>query len=98
MTFKDDLIADLHIFLDPNDFGDQATYKGNPINGQFFSGYENASPFESNVESRKTWFVVRSTDVPGVVHGDTITIGATVYTIMAIEPEDSELTILRLAT
>ena len=97
MTFKEDLITDLPIFVDPNDFGKVATYKGNPVNIQFYSVFEEISPMESGIESKRTWALAKTDDVAGAVHGDTLTVDGTVYTIMGIEHEDGDLSVLRLS-
>ncbi len=96
MSFQDDMLTDLSVFFNPDEFGRQAIYKGNTIQGQLFSEYESAALFESSVESRKTWFVARSSDVLDAVHGDTLTIDGVAYKIIEIEPEDSGITALRL--
>lgn len=97
MTFREDLITDLSIFVEPNDFGKIATYRGNPVNIQFYSVFEEISPMESGIESRKTWALAKTDDVAGAVHGDTLMVDETVYTIMGIEHEDGGLSVLRLS-
>lgn len=96
MTFKEDLINDLSIFVDPNDFGKVGTYKGNPINIQFYNVFEEISPMESGIESRKIWAVAKTGDVTDAVHGDNLTVDGIDYIIAGIEHEDGGLSVLRL--
>ena len=95
MTFKDDLITDLPIFLSSDEFGKKATYKGTEIDIQFYSPYEEASPMEMGIKSRRVWAVARASDVADAVDGDTLTVDGVDYSIK-VKPGDSGLTTLEL--
>ena len=51
---------------------------------------------EAGVESSAPFALVRTSDVPNVVQGDTIAISGTTYTIWAVEPDGEGMTDLRL--
>ncbi len=96
MAFQDNLIADLDIFLNADEFGELATFKGNSIKVQFYKSFDPASPGDVNIETRRVWAVAKTNDVSEAVHGDTLTIDGMAYKIIGIEPGDSGLTTLRL--
>ncbi len=96
MSFKDHLTADLDVFLNTDEFGKLATFKGNSIKVQFYKSFDPASPGDVNIETRRVWAVAKTSDVGAAVHGDTLTVDGTAYKIIGIEPGDSDLTTLRL--
>lgn len=53
------------------------------VDGLFSAAY--VDPF--NVESASPMFLCKSVDVLGVVHGDTVTEGATVYKVRNVQPD-----------
>ena len=52
---------------------------------------------EVGVESSAPFALVRTSDVPNVVQGDTIAISGTTFTIWAVEPDGEGMTDLRLS-
>jgi len=51
---------------------------------------------DQTVESSQPVALVRSSDVPSVVQGDTLTISSVGYTIVEVQPDNESMTQLRL--
>lgn len=72
------------------DFGTAAVFSGTgaTIAGIFDNDYLEAM---GRVQASAPLFVCASADVPGAVHGQTITVGATVYKIVGVEPDANQV-------
>lgn len=72
------------------DFGTSAVFSGN---GATISGILDADYLEAmgRVQASEPMFVCATADVPGVVHGQTLTVGATVYKIVGVEPNANQM-------
>lgn len=86
---------DLSVFLRTEDFGTAAVYSGSgeTINGILDTEYEEPM---GRVQAYKPVFTCRTSDVASASHGQTLTIGATVYKIRGVEPDGTGITLLKL--
>lgn len=88
---------DISLILDPEDFGTAATYSGATINGIFDN---ETVPMDAGgtaqVHQQQPRFTCRTTDVSGVASGDTITISAVDYNIVAWIHDGTGVTVLQL--
>ena len=79
----------MSVFFDPAGFTRTALLKGTTnITVQFFDGYEDAINEESGIASSVPSALVKSSDIVGVVQGDTLQIDGVEYKIAEIEPDD----------
>jgi len=97
MTFKEDLTNDLDIFLNENEFAVDITYQAATIQGIFDAEFSSAVEGEIGIESTVPQVLVKTTDVPSVAHGQTMTINAVVYNIIAIQPDGTGMTLILLS-
>ena len=88
---------DLSLILNVEDFGTAATYGGGTINGIFDN---ETVPMDAGgtaqVHQEQPRFTCRTTDVPSVASGDTITINAITYNIVAWIHDGTGVTVLQL--
>lgn len=100
---------DMSLYLRTEDFGTSAVYSGSgaTIKGIFDAQYEEAFALErgasssygdlyGRVQASSPVFTCATADVASAGHGQTITIGATVYKITGVEPDGTGMTVLRL--
>lgn len=85
-----DWAADLPQMLD--DFGTAATVGGVEVIGIFDAAYQDALGIAGNTPVLQC----ASADIPDVAQGAAVSIGARRYTVVAIEPDGTGLTLLRL--
>lgn len=93
LDFAEDLLESLSC----DDHGVEAIFNCTTIEGILDNAYEDVAaggpvPFAMS----HPHFSCRTTDVPGVARGDTLTIGTVIYTIRNIEPDGTGLTVLML--
>ena len=89
--------ADRLSFLDVDEFGVSATYDGaTAIIGIFDNDFLQVLGGEIGVESSGPQFLCRTADVSSVVHGKTLLIGSTTYTVKGVEPDGTGMTTLML--
>jgi hypothetical protein len=96
-TFKDDLTNDLEIFLNSDEFAVDVTYLGNTIQGIFDDEFSSAVQGEMGVESTVPQVLLRTSDVPNVAHGETMTINSVVYQVIGIQPDGTGMTLILLS-
>ncbi len=98
MTFKDDLLTDLDVFLDGDEFADEFVFSrsGLTIKGIFDNEFETAV---DDVETTQPAVTVKDTDVTGIVQGDTLTrvSDSVVYNVTGPHPDGTGLTIVLLS-
>lgn len=72
------------------DFGTSATFSGNgaTIQGILDTDYVEAM---GRVQASEPIFVCATSDVPSVVHGQTLTVGATVFKVVGVEPNANQM-------
>ena len=82
LTFKDQLEEDVAVFLNPDEFGEEAVYSrtGETINVLLDKEQEAETGRFIDV------LLLKASDVVGLVMGDTFTVGATVYVNASKEP------------
>ena len=76
---------------------DQAIWGGVSINGVFNNNFYPSSMQEGIVETSSPEFTCKTSDVPGVAHGNEITINNKVYKVIGVQPDNAGLTTLILS-
>ncbi len=76
------------------DFAVAATFSGGTKQAIFDNGY--AGAFAGMVPDTDPRLTCRTSDVSAVAVGDSVTVNAVAYTVCAIEPDGTGITILRL--
>lgn len=91
MPFTEDMSA----YFRTADFGTAAVYSGS---GATINGVLDAEYLEpmGRVQASTPVFACATADVASATHGQTLTIGATVYKIVGVEPDGTGMTVLRL--
>lgn len=86
---------DMSLYLRTADFGTAAVYSGSgaTINGILDADYDEAM---GRVQASTPLFACATADVANATHGQTLTVGATVYKIVGVEPDGTGMTVLRL--
>ena len=97
MTFKSDLINDLDIFLDDDEFAVEITFDGGTVLGIFDNEFAVAVEGEIGIESATPQVLVKDSDIAGATHGQTMTIDSVVYKIIGIHPDGTGLTLILLS-
>ena len=77
-------------------FGDTSAGSSSTITALLSRAYFAESVGDQTVESSQPVAQVRSSDVPSVVQGDTLTISSVGYTIVEVMPDNESMTKLRL--
>ena len=77
-------------------FGDTSAGFSVTIRALLSKAYFAESIGDQTVESSQPVALVRSSDVPSVVQGDTLTISSVAYTIVEVQPDNESMTQLRL--
>ena len=77
-------------------FGDTSAGSSATITALLSKAYFAESIGDQTVESSQPVALVRSSDVPSVVQGDTLTISSVGYTIVEVQPDNESMTQLRL--
>lgn len=90
MTVFTDAMTEI---LNDEDLGEDALYEGNTIRVLFQNGFV----VVNGVETTAPMAECLDTDVAGVAHGDTITVGGITYNIIGIQPTGSGTTKLILS-
>jgi hypothetical protein len=77
-------------------FAVDAVYSVGPatIRGIFDAAY--FEPFGGQMQGNSPAFTTKTSNVPSAAHGQTLTIGGTVYTVVGVEPDGTGVTVLRL--
>ena len=77
-------------------FGDTSAGSSSTITALLSRAYFAESVGDQTVESSQPVAQVRTSDVPSVVQGDTLTISSAGYTIVEVMPDNESMTKLRL--
>ena len=77
-------------------FGDTSAGSSSTITALLSRAYFAESVGDQTVESSQPIAQVRTSDVPSVVQGDTLTISSVGYTIVEVMPDNESMTKLRL--
>ena len=94
MTVETD--ADRLAFLDDRDFGAVATWQGTQVKGLLDKPYQAAFEGTAPLEAARPVFTCRESDVSGVAHGQSLTVGGVSYTIRGVQPDGTGLILLVL--
>ena len=82
MTLKDQMIIDLDLFVNPDDFGDEAVFNSNTIDVLFFDTFESISPASiGSIETSSPQVILKTSAAAAAAHGDQIIINGTTYYI-----------------
>lgn len=86
---------DLSVYFREADFGTAAVYSGS---GETVTGILDSEYLEpmGRVQASQPVFLCRTADVPSATHGQTLTVGETVYKLVGVEPDGTGTTVLRL--
>ena len=93
--------ADRAAFFDTDEFGSAATWtpaggSATTVNGVFDSEYQEVAISQVGVALSQPRFVCRTADVSGAAEGDTLSVGATSYTIRVVQDDGTGITTLVL--
>ena len=77
-------------------FTDTSASSASTITAMLKREYFEESAGETTVQSSQPVAVVRTSDVPNVVHGDTLAVSGVSYSIVEVSPDNEGLTQLRL--
>jgi len=91
-TLKEQVADDLDVFLNTDEFADEATIGGETVNGIF----DNEHTEVLDVSGTHPAFTCKTSDVSGVSQGDTVTINGTGYRVVSIKPDGTGMTTLVL--
>ena len=81
-----------------NDYGTTVTKADtSTFTGIFDNDFLAVDLDESEVESTEPTLLVRTADVSGLAHGDTLTISAVSYTVRGIQPDGTGMTQIMLS-
>ncbi len=96
-TFAEDMESDLDEFLNNSEFAKDITYKSATITGIYDNAYAVSALDGDAVETLTPQALVKTSDVTGIVHGDTMTIDAVVYNVISSQPDGTGLTVVILS-
>ena len=77
-------------------FTDTSATSSSTITALLKREYYEESAGEATVQSSSPVAIVRTSDVPSVVHGDTLAIDSVTYSIVEVSPDNEGMTQLRL--
>ena len=77
-------------------FTDTSATSSSTITALLKREYYEESAREATVQSSSPLAIVRTSDVPNVVHGDTLAIDSVTYSIIEVSPDNEGMTQLRL--
>ncbi|MFH2073974.1 MAG: hypothetical protein ABIJ57_01315 [Pseudomonadota bacterium] len=102
MTLAEDMVADLGVFYDENDFAVSATLTVGAvvttISVIFSAPFRGISPATGEIETTAPEARCKTSDVSTAVHGSTLVIGGVTYNVIGKQPgEDGIETILVLS-
>lgn len=97
MTLRTDITSDLDTFLNSDEFATSVTYNSATINGIFDDAYKGINMTTGEVESTDPQVIVKSGDVSGIEHGDTITINSITYYVIGIHADGTGITTIILS-
>lgn len=80
-------------FFGTDGFAVSATLAGVAVTGIFDAAYY--EPL-GEVQGRQPMFMLPTASAPSAVHGQSLVIGATTYTVRGVEPDGTGVTVLRL--
>jgi len=86
------MTEDLDVFLDTDDFATEATINSATVLGILGNEFVQVD----FVESSKPAFECKSSDITGIAHGDTVTVGSDSYKVRGIQPDGTGMTKLIL--
>lgn len=76
------------------DFGESATWKTTPVTVIFNNAFQVAAGI---VESTDPAITVQASEVPGVAHGDQVSLRSVAYTVCGVDPDSTgALVVLQL--
>ena len=77
-------------------FTDTSATSSSTITALLKREYYEESAGEATVQSSSPLAIVRTSDVPNVVHGDTLAVSGVSYSIVEVSPDNEGMTQLRL--
>src|SRR4030042_1047866 len=95
MSIETEIQDDLSIFLE--DFGIDVIFGGNPVKAIFHDEYAAVSLFGEGIESQNPYIEARSSDFPGIIQGNTITISGTAYKVKSVQPDGTGMVLIELS-
>lgn len=92
MTLKDDLTSDLDIFLNNEEFAIEVTYNLTTFNGIYDNAFIDDQQGGIQAETLDPQIMVKTSDVSGLTHGETMTVNSVAYKVREIQPDGTGLT------
>ena len=102
MTLKDQIITDLDVYVNPDEFGDAITYTPTggdavTIYGIFDADYSAFSPFDGEVATSEPSVLCKTSDVAAIKTNEPMVIEGVTYRINGPgEPDGTGMTRVRL--
>ncbi len=92
MTFKDDLLNDLDIFFNDDEFAIEVTYNLVTFNGIYDNAFIEDQQGQIQIETLEPQIMVKTSDVTGLTHGETMTVNSVAYKVKEIQPDGTGIT------
>ncbi len=98
MTLKADMLSDLDdVFLDTDEHAVEVTYNAATIIDIFDDEFSGAANDNISVETTVPQVLVKTSDVPSVAHGETMTINSIAYKVIGKQPDGTGVTLILLS-
>lgn len=97
MALKDDILTDLTTFLNSDEFAIDIIYNSTTIQGIFDNAFVEDQQNDISVETLQPQVIVKTSDVSGVSHGQSMTINGVTYYVIGIQSDGTGLTTILLS-
>ncbi len=96
MALKDDILSDLDVFFDADEFAVPVTYNSLTFNGIYDNTFAEDDQGEIQVDTLNPQIMVKSSDVTSLAKGDTMTVNSIAYKVRSIQPDGTGVTTIFL--
>jgi hypothetical protein len=80
------------VFFDTDEFAVEITYNSATIKGIFDNTFTQDDQGAVQVDTKNPQVLVKSSDVTGLAHGDTMTVNSIAYKVRSIQPDGTGVT------
>jgi hypothetical protein len=87
MTFKDDMVTDMDVFFNTDEFATAATFNSNPISIIFDQLSDNFQVGDVDVIENRLEALVNQAEVPNIVVGDIIIVNSINHYVIDIDDQ-----------